>query len=32
MSFVDALIEGQKIMESTEEGREALGYICHLGE
>jgi hypothetical protein len=32
MSFMDAVIEGQKIMESTEEGQETLAYISHLGE
>jgi hypothetical protein len=32
MSFLDALIEGQKIMESTEEGRNLLERIARLGE
>jgi hypothetical protein len=32
MSFMDAVIEGQKIMESTEEGRKTLEYISGLGE
>jgi hypothetical protein len=29
---MDAVIEGQKIMESTEEGKSALEYIGRLGE
>jgi hypothetical protein len=29
-SFMDAVIEGQKIMESTEEGRRVLEYIGRL--
>jgi hypothetical protein len=32
MSFMDTVIEGQKIMESTEEGRRTLEYISRLGE
>jgi hypothetical protein len=32
VSFMDVLIEGQKIMESTEEGKKALETIRHLGE
>jgi hypothetical protein len=32
MSFIDAVIEGQKIMESTEEGRKILEHISRLGE
>jgi hypothetical protein len=32
MSFMDVIIEGQKIMESTEEGKITLDYINHLGE
>jgi hypothetical protein len=32
MDFMDVLLEGRKIMESTEEGKKALEYICHLGE
>jgi hypothetical protein len=32
MDFMDVLFEGQKIMESTEEGKKALEYIGHLGE
>jgi hypothetical protein len=32
LSFMDAVIEGQKIMESTEEGRKTLEYISRLGE
>jgi hypothetical protein len=32
MSFMDAVIEGQKIMESTEEGRNVLEHIARLGE
>jgi hypothetical protein len=31
VSFMDAVIEGQKIMESTEEGKETLEYISRLG-
>jgi hypothetical protein len=32
MSFMDVIIEGQKIMESTEEGKITLNYISHIGE
>jgi hypothetical protein len=32
VSFMDVVIEGQKIMESTEEGKKALEYISRLGE
>jgi hypothetical protein len=32
MDFMDTVIEGQKIMESTEEGKKTLEYISHLGE
>jgi hypothetical protein len=32
MSFMDAVIEGQKIMESTEEGKKTLEYIGRIGE
>ncbi|MDR2050058.1 MAG: hypothetical protein LBP69_11465 [Treponema sp.] len=32
MPFMDAVIKGEKIMESTEEGRKTLEYISRLGE
>jgi hypothetical protein len=32
MDFMGVFLEGRKIMESTEEGKKALEYICHLGE
>jgi hypothetical protein len=32
VSFMEAVIEGQEIMESTEEGREVLAHISRLGE
>jgi hypothetical protein len=32
VSFMDVIIEGQKIMESTDEGKKALEYISRLGE
>ncbi|MDR0744687.1 MAG: hypothetical protein LBE97_01905 [Holosporales bacterium] len=32
MSFMDAVIEGQKIMELTEEGKKTLEYISRIGE
>jgi hypothetical protein len=32
VSFMDIVVEGEKIMESTEEGREILEYINQLGE
>jgi hypothetical protein len=31
MSFVDVIIKGQEIMESTEEGKETLEYINSFG-
>jgi hypothetical protein len=32
MSFIDVIIDGQKIMESTPKGKETLEYINRLGE
>jgi hypothetical protein len=32
MSFVDAAIEGQEIMQLTRNGRETLEYISRIGE
>ena len=32
MSFMDAVIEGQKIMESTKEGNKTLEYISRVGK
>jgi hypothetical protein len=32
VSFMDVIIEGQKIMVSTDEGKKALEYISRLGE
>jgi hypothetical protein len=32
VSFMDVITEGQKIMESTPEGKEILEYISRIGE
>jgi hypothetical protein len=32
VSFMDAILEGQRIMESTDEGKKALEIIGRLGE